>query len=299
MSLVPYAYAYARVCIAAYTANLASKLVSRDQPPTILTDVNHAINLGMKMCVDQGTYSDTYMRKMHPRSIPLLVPVKFDLDANFVLPLLEGRCDVRISYKQVYDTGLLKDETNPKCSLQWQGQAIKEIKDGYATKSDSGTKCTDLVNEVLNYYIRAMEDSNFLINTWDEHNQYYATPDHCVDNKDDDSSDDDKSALTLHDMAGTMLWQVYGSFLAILVACVSRWELKRNVKGKTKRRDTVSITMNNHSLSSFPSDHKRLDALAEQMQAMMQMMELVIETQTAQQQREERARIRRADDFVS
>mgnify|MGYP005646238035 FL=1 len=57
--------------------------------------------------------------------------------------------------------------------------------------------------------------------------------------------------------------------------------------------------MNNHSLSSFPSDHKRLDALAEQMQAMMQMMEVIIETQTGQQQREERARIRRADDFVS
>ena len=94
-----------------YTANLASLFVSRNQPPTNyyssyganrllcnMTDVNHTITLGMRMCIDQGLYRKTYTRHMYPQSIPLLIPVKMTLDGNidtFML-LLEDWCEVMI-----------------------------------------------------------------------------------------------------------------------------------------------------------------------------------------------------------
>ena len=63
-----------------------------------MTDVNHTITLGMRMCIDQGLYRKTYTRHMYPQSIPLLIPVKMTLDGNidtFML-LLEDWCEVMI-----------------------------------------------------------------------------------------------------------------------------------------------------------------------------------------------------------
>ena len=98
-----------------------------------MTDVNHTITLGMRMCIDQGLYRKTYTRHMSPQSIPLLIPVKMTLDGNidtFML-LLEDWCEVMIAYN--------KQKFNPG------GLLHNEI----ISKSDSGTKCAILSTDYL------------------------------------------------------------------------------------------------------------------------------------------------------
>lgn len=264
------------------TANLASELVSRAQPAIILTDVDHAINLRMKICVFEGSYSEKHMKETYPENISLLIPVP-RLD-NMFLPLTEGRCDVLIGYKQDFDTSQKRAKMNPTCSFQHQGRTIKHSIEGFVTKEDTMTKCTDLVNAVFDYYIRKMEDQGLLTELWDEHENHYGSPDHCaveddVESDVDEDSDayDDSFALTPQDMAGTMLWQVVGSFIAIIVAYASRRKLDNKQHDNNKNSNSIDST------DTHLHDNQNAE-LVKQMKVLMTMMESIIETQTAQQQ---------------
>ena len=226
------------------------------------------------------------MKDMYPQSIPLLIPVP-RLD-NMFLPLTEDRCDVLIGYKQDFDTIQKNAKLNPTCSFQHQGRTIKASIEGFATKADTVTKCTDLVNAVFNYYIRKMEDQGLLTELWDEHENHYGSPDHCaveddVESDVDEDSDayDDSLALTPQDLAGTMLWQVVGSLIAIIVAYASWRKLDNAQHDNNKNSNNIDDTdINLHDNQN--------DELVKQMNVMMKMMESIIETQTAQQQQQER-----------
>lgn len=226
------------------------------------------------------------MKETYPENIPLLIPVP-ELD-NMFLPLTEGRCDVLIGYQQDFDTSQKSAKLNPTCSFQHQGRIIKNSIEGFATKEDTMTKCTDLVNAVFDYYIREMEDQGIVTELWDEHENHYGSPDHCavdddVESEVDEDSDayDDSLALTPQDMAGTMLWQVVGSLIAIIVAYVSRRKLDNKQHDDKKNSNNIDDTDTN-------LHDNQIDELAKQMKVMTKMMETIIETQTAQQQQQER-----------
>ena len=250
------------------------------------------------------------MREMYPQSIPYLVPRTPDLMYD---SLNAGECEVMLAYKQDFDSSKLREDYNPTCTLEWEGRKVKSLKDGFATKLDPGVNGTDLVNEVFGYYMKKMEDDGFLEEKWREHTEYYATPGHCdtsSNGADSESagntnrylkssggdgggvsvaasaasgaeSDEEYGALSLKQMAGTMMFQIVGSAIAIVIALLSRFEQKKNVKRQVRRRSKRDMNSENaHSTSFDTSVQVQLDKLqssqkelAQQMNTMMKMMQ--------------------------
>eukprot|EP00536_Pseudo-nitzschia_multiseries_P000563 jgi/Psemu1/300173/fgenesh1_kg.7_\ len=278
---------WAMLITAAYTANLASILVQKRIPDSRLQDIQDAIDQGVSVCIQSGSLMDEYVRENYPQIIPNLVPIPF---TDTFSAINRGECDVLITQSHQFRTALEKKETNPTCTLNWEGRVIKTVKDAFVTKLDPALLCTDLVNEVFNFYLKEMEDSGVLEAKWDEHFAFFGTEGHCEESRDqNDAGDTEKGvegALSLDDMAGTMLFQLVGAVGAILVAIVSGFDPKTRLNRMTNHGSSTD-----HSSSGSRSDLKitsdklesggtdlsavkqQLQVLTKQIDAMKEMLE--------------------------
>ena len=297
---------WAMLITAAYTANLASLLVTKTVPTLRVNDIQEAIDLNLKICVHATSYSETYMKENYPFSTPLLV-----LRANeedMYDSLLNKECDILLAYKQSFETYKLRDDTNPDCTLAWEGRVVKTLNDGYSSKLDPAVKCTDLVNEVFNYYITEIIDNGFLDQQWRQHTQKVATPGHCAAPLDNNMKSEstnsatnrrhlkatgdeaaatatatsgastiESDSLSLNEMAGTMIFQVIGSGIAILVALLSRFERKKNVKRHTTSTMQNFKKKNSANTAEGQRDvQAQLDDLQSTQKELAQQMNMVI-----------------------
>ena len=214
--------------------------------------------------------------------------------------LNKGKCDVLIAYKQEFESSLKWEDRNPTCTLEWEGRLVKPLKDGFATKLDPGVMCTDLVNEMFSYYMKEMVDNGALDKLWEQHNQHYATEGHCeaeaeggiaekgrrvlkgggngvdADAASIATESGDDQALMLKDMAGTILFQLVGSLIAVVVAIASRFEGKT----KTKRKERRSVTSSNDSRDSNGAEatvQSELRDLVEQLDRLKDMVHTIQE----------------------
>ncbi len=243
--------------IAAYTANTASILVVENLPAPTITDVHDAISQRLRICVYKGTYANQYLLDAYPGTEPYLVPIESGL---LVEALNRGECDLMVETLQEYHTNEVQYEYNPTCSLEWVGRHVQHLQDGFATKLDPGVMCTDLVNEVFTYYVNEMQESGLLAELWKEHTEFYASPGHCgrhfptgrrlgensgrsLQEANADAGNqagaNDNAALSLNDMAGTMLFQVVGSVVALLVALISGCDSKTKSKRESRRSSSI------------------------------------------------------------
>lgn len=254
--------------LAAYTANLASLLVAKRTVQ--LEDINtidDAIRYEKTMCVAEFSHAHEYVQRMYPQSQSYFVPVP---DLNKYDALNNGTCDLLIGKKQEFETVKYQTSANPDCKLLWEGRIIESLGDAFATKLDTGHKCTLLVNEVFNFYLRQMEETGYLQELWNQHVQNYADPGHCsvgsgvgtgggsgtTRNRQLTTASGDKAivatessinveeedpeqhSLTLTEMAGTFLFQLVGSVLAVIVTIISYFEKQYH------RRDPQKETIN-------------------------------------------------------
>lgn len=246
---------WAMLIVAAYTANLATILVVENLPAPTIVDVHDAISQRLRTCVYKGTYANQYLLDAYPGTEPYIVPIESGL---LVEALNRGECDIMVETLQEFHTNEVQVEYNPTCTLKWVGRHVQHLQDGFATKLDPGVMCTDLVNEVFTYYINEMRESGYLEELWKEHTEFYASPGHCerhfpkrrrlgenpgrsLQEENSDTGNQgsnagpDNNALNLRDMAGTMLFQVIGSVVAILVALVSGCDTKTQSKRDSRR----------------------------------------------------------------
>jgi hypothetical protein len=292
---------WAMLITAAYTANLASLLVSKTVPTLRVNDIQEAIDLNMKICVHATSYSETYMKDNYPFSTPLLV-LRANQDDMYD-SLLNKECDILLAYKQSFETYKLRDDTNPDCTLAWEGRVVKNLKDGFSSKLDPAVKCTDLVNEVFNYYITEIVDIGFLDQQWSQHTQKVATPGHCAaldNNMKSEStnsanrrhlkatgdeaaaaattgaSTNESNSLSLKAMAGTMIFQVIGSGIAILVALLSRFERNKNLKRHTSTMKNFNKNNSTNTSEGQIDVQAQLDDLQSTQKELAQQMNMVI-----------------------
>eukprot|EP00536_Pseudo-nitzschia_multiseries_P016167 jgi/Psemu1/117898/gw1.1035.7.1 len=163
---------WAMLITAAYTANLASLLVGKIKPDLQIRDIQDVIERRLTVCVHKTSYSDYYLQEKYPQLIPYLVPVE---KAKMYDALNQKECDVLVAYKKAFETALKQEDSNPKCTLKWEGKMIKYLEDSFVTKHDPGVFCTDLVGEVISYYMTEMKDDGTLEKLWEEHDAHFAT----------------------------------------------------------------------------------------------------------------------------
>lgn len=296
---------------AAYTANLASILMGQVKPDLRINGIEDVIDHRLRLCVHKTSFSDHFFRMKYPQLVPYLVPVEKDAMYNSVN---KGVCEVLVASKQDFQTSLRQEDANPMCTMRWEGQMVKMLEDSFATKHDPGVLCTDLVREVFSYYITEMQDDGTLQKFWEEHDSFYATRGHCETSKTDEEAtgrrrlaetgagsensnasvsepdmeemedDSDSLALSLEDLAGTLIFQVIGSAISIVVALLSNLEPKTKKRRQSRRevarrqstlehRDNPSIKSDEERLprSSQKEEreqelHRRIDALTEMLQ---------------------------------
>ena len=168
--------------LASYTANLASLLVvKRIVPPPSINGIQNAIDNSKSMCYPYGTHAGDYLEETYPREVTnleIFIPVP-DNHADKYNSLNNGTCDFLIDWRNSYDIAKHKKEYNPDCRLIQEGRTIKPIGFAFASMLDPGLKCTLLVKEVFNYYIRQMHENGKLVELWQAHISSQADPGHC------------------------------------------------------------------------------------------------------------------------
>lgn len=319
---------------AAYTANLASFFVTNNVFETAVRDIGDVIDQRLRVCVDAGSYSEELLREQYPDIAPYLVPVLFD---DLYDALYDGDCEILIAYKQQFESNLLREKYNPDCTLEWQGRAIKTITDGFATKIDPGIKCTDLVKEVINYFLKEMEDNGYFYEAWKEHNEFYGTAEHCEPTSNEegrrrrlrleDSNDkagkgknnarytyhrrlgaavnsrgaaaggaalatdqnsggsEESGSLTLRQMAGTMLFQVVGSLVAVVFAMFGLLEKKTNVKRHSQKNCRLAdINVDIIDTADINIDDTSDDVLRDQLHHLSKQLQIVNKTVSMMQE---------------
>jgi hypothetical protein len=133
--------------IAAYTANLASVLVERSAGPVFqLNTIEDAIGQNFGICIEKSTASEEHMEKKYPQSN--LLP--YGKDEDMYLALNSKKCDIMVTYSNLFELYELKKEYNPNCTLVWEGREVLVLSQGFATKFDPYIKCSSLVNGTYN-----------------------------------------------------------------------------------------------------------------------------------------------------
>lgn len=278
-----FTYAFwSMLMLAAYTANLASLLVVKHTVPAlVINGIGDAIKYKMSICVPEGTIAEDYIDEMYPEVSNLTdmfisVP---DNTRDKYGSLNNGTSRFLIDWQNSFDVVKHQQEYNPDCQLQQKGRTIKKIEWTFSTKLDPGHKCTLLINEVFNFYIKQMEDNGKLRELWQSHIASLSDPGHCDSTYNEDtlsssSTSTDSSrrylkgdagsttgsvvaaneasayeesaeqlSLSVQEMAGTFLFQAVGTMLAILVTILSYFE-KKYIHHKEKKIQRESIVMN-------------------------------------------------------
>merc|ERR1712150_18543 len=99
------------------------------------------------------------------------------------------------------------------CNLEWIGRKYKEQQAGFATRYDSGSRCTSLISEVIDIHLRDMYEDGFLTEAWENHMlQVYGRQTCGAETTSDDPSTNEDQ-LTLKDMGGIFI--VHFSLMAV------------------------------------------------------------------------------------
>merc|ERR1712238_144641 len=123
-----------------------------------------------------------YLAEQYPPNVmnnpEIFIPVE-DTAADKYGALNNGTCDHLIDWRNSYDIVKHQKDYNPACQLIQEGRPIKRIGLTFATMLDPGQKCTLLLKEVFNYYIKQMHQNGKLEELWQAHISSQSDPGHC------------------------------------------------------------------------------------------------------------------------
>lgn len=156
---------WALLTSSAYTANLASYFVVKNTAQSDINSIEDAVAENVPLCVWRGTASDAFIRTNFPKTNIVLKEDEMDIFQG----IRAGQCGFGVLPKKSLEEYARDETLNIGCQLQWVGNIIQHVSSGYATKSDSGNKCTSLIHDVLNLHLREMRSDGFMEKAWNDH----------------------------------------------------------------------------------------------------------------------------------
>jgi hypothetical protein len=140
----------------AYTANLASFLVTQNAPVLQIETIGEAVAANLPLCVLEGSAQEFEVLNAYP--LARLVPIPAENPDRIFTDVLKGRCKLAITPLVGWDIAKRNRTINEGCKLSWIGRTFRFAKSGFASRSDSGTLCTNLIRDVLSVHISEMID---------------------------------------------------------------------------------------------------------------------------------------------
>jgi hypothetical protein len=244
------------VLASAYTANLASFLVSQGQPDEIATTLAEVEALGIPLCVRANAAVESSLNARYP-NLNLVRDADFEVIYS---KLAKGECGLLATRPFDFDQFRNNFTLNPECSLQWVGRPDLINKGGPATLVDTKNYCTSLITHVLEIHMNEMIDNGFIDQAWQAHLRNQS--DHqCGDGGQEETKDvEGQYSLTVKEVGGIFVFHGALGLLAIIVALGEKWFSRRDTmdtifypKGEeepSKRRSSGTSANMSHYKSS-------------------------------------------------
>eukprot|EP00550_Attheya_septentrionalis_P005091 CAMPEP_0198283400 /NCGR_PEP_ID=MMETSP1449-20131203/2997_1 /TAXON_ID=420275 /ORGANISM="Attheya septentrionalis, Strain CCMP2084" /LENGTH=577 /DNA_ID=CAMNT_0043979985 /DNA_START=22 /DNA_END=1755 /DNA_ORIENTATION=- len=214
---------------AAYTANLASFLVVQNSPKISISSVDAAVKMNVRICIFESTQADEAFTKAYPLYTNI---IRKQEEEEIFLGVASGECTVAVTTVSSWRFWERNVDINDNCHMDWIGRIFMFVSAGFATTSDSGTLCTSLIRDVLNFHFGKMKEEGVLELLWEDHLKRTATID-CQYDTLPAGGEDSSSQLDLSNMGGIFIFHFALSILAIIVALI------RKVYDEKKKRDVT------------------------------------------------------------
>lgn len=222
---------WAMITSAAYTANLASFMVVKNTPGLQVTTLEDAVAYGYKICVFKDTgIDDTLSKDFRNGDFVRKPTLEGSLEG-----VLNGECKIAAVAAGVWETQKQNKEIG--CNLEWIGRKYKEQQAGFATRHDSGSRCTSLISEVIDIHLRDMHEDGFLAEAWENHMlQVYGRQTCGVETTSDAPSTNDEQ-LNLKDMGGIFIVHFSLMAVAVVAAYFSRITGRHKIRNERLERE--------------------------------------------------------------
>mmetsp|Transcript_4288 Transcript_4288/g.6636 ORF Transcript_4288/g.6636 Transcript_4288/m.6636 type:complete len:608 (-) Transcript_4288:117-1940(-) len=205
---------WAMIVGSAYTANLASFFVVQNTPGLQIQSLDDAVAFGYSICVWRGTGTDTILTgDFGSGSL-----IRKSNEEEVLQGVLNGECKVAALTRSSWDT-----RKHNYCELEWLGRMYRSVAAGFATRHDSGTKCTSLISEVIEIHFRDMIDEGFVKNAWEDHLKKISGASTCSAELELEESDIESQRLTFKSMAGIFICHAAISILVIAFTVVAKY----------------------------------------------------------------------------
>ena len=232
----------------AYTANLASFLVVQNTPTSTIETLADAVATdNFPICVLQGSAYEDAVRDTYPQA--LVVPVNNTEPNDVYRRVTDGTCAIALTSIWQWDIARRDRTINDECQLEWIGRVFRFAKSGFATLSDSGLLCSNLIRDVLSAHITAMIDDGTVqkittdylesietVNCDSGHAIYTddSESDTTSDTEDDDS--DSLQPLGLDDLGGLFII-IYSVGAICCLAAFGSWLVQKYRPGGLKKEE--------------------------------------------------------------
>jgi hypothetical protein len=184
--------------------------------------------------------------------------VRVPTERDVFISLQKEECLIGLSTASGWSEYERSSEINPGCNLRWMGRAFKIQQGHFATFSDSGTMCTNLLRDVVNLHMIEMRSEGFIDRAWDSYLESIA--DVKCNELSSKAKEPKSMRLGLNDMMGNFLVHFIGVAVAILWAIISRnrrrlvRENENIAKAASAMKKTFTSVRNLAMLSSGESD---------------------------------------------
>lgn len=217
---------WALIMAAAYTANLASFLVSRNGDIVVVATLEEALKRNTPICIQRYTIMDDIVSRKYPdMNVVRKDTERAIFDAlRFPWNGPERGCGAALTNLGTFENYRINKEINYDCSLTTEKRVIQSLPAGFATSVDTWDWCSSLISYVMNLYITEMIQDGFVANAWKEHISKISEID-CPEQVNIGTGDNYR--LSLKDMAGIFIVHAFLMLVAIAIAMFDRWRKKK------------------------------------------------------------------------
>lgn len=227
------------IMISAYTANMASFLVSKNELVARINTIDDAMRTGTPVCVVRGAVMDEVLSDQYPD----LNLVRKGSEQEMFEGLNKGwyggggGCGVLLTNLGTFDIFRSKLATNSDCSLASDKRVVLNLPAGFATAVDSAIMCTSLVSYVMDLHLTEMRSDGFIENSWNDHVNKIKTV-QCPESV--SVEQDDNFSLGLEDLGGIFITHMALSAVALTFALYQYYYTKYRKPTKALRPITFT-----------------------------------------------------------
>lgn len=252
--LVGFSFTFWSLIVAsAYTANMASFLVTPRYAVFKYSTIEDALAKKAKLCVQGGAILETILNEEYGDRGIMTVGKDSEKDIFTALrdPTSKGGCDAVAHQFHSYEMYEHDKTVNFDCTVASEKKVQLVLPAGMATKVDNGpisrddgdpSKCTSLISHVLDYHLTNMANDGFLKEAWHQHLGIVGTIECFADTAGggEGGNDEETFSLTVQDVGGIFIVHAVLSAVAMLLAVYQFYrKAKTSHTGDSRTLETV------------------------------------------------------------